>query len=124
MLERLVHALMSSVLFGVAWLDEFGIDAESHPPNGEAAESSDGGGGERNSVVGADDLRETEVFEEVAEHGLARVTGILATPLLVDHAVTRKQVADGGARWSVDLRVSLRKDREQLLRTPVGMSAT
>ena len=56
LLEGLVHSLVSTVLFGMTGLDELGIDAESDPPDGESAESTDGRGGEGHSVVGANDV--------------------------------------------------------------------
>ena len=46
LLERSVHALVSTVLFGVTGLDEFGIDPEADPPDREAAQSSNGRRGE------------------------------------------------------------------------------
>ena len=48
---------------------------------------------------------------------------ILPASLLVDHAVSRAEVAAGGAGRPVDLGVPSLQDDQELLRTPVGMSA-
>ena len=42
LLERLVHALVPSVLLGMAGLDELWVDAHANPPDGESAQSPDG----------------------------------------------------------------------------------
>ncbi len=57
-LERSVHAFVSSVLLGVSRLDEFGIDAEPDPPDGEPRDPSECSGCERSAVVRADDGRQ------------------------------------------------------------------
>ena len=40
LLERLVHALVPSVLLGMAGRDELWVDAQANPPDGESAQSS------------------------------------------------------------------------------------
>ena len=75
LLERLVHAFVSAVLFGVAGLDEFGIDPESDPPDRKTTQSSNGGRGEGHSIVGADDLGKSVFFEETTEYGLGALVG-------------------------------------------------
>jgi hypothetical protein len=46
-LERQMHALMTTVLLGVPWLDSLDANPEAKPPNGQLAqtEQSVGAGG-------------------------------------------------------------------------------
>ncbi len=69
LLESLVHALVSTILFGVTGLDQFRVNAEPDPPDRETAESSNGGGGKGYAVVGANDLGQPVFLEEAAEDG-------------------------------------------------------
>ena len=62
-LERPVHAFVSSVLLWVSGLDEFGVDAESDPPDGEPGDPSERSGSERSAVVRADDRRQAVLSE-------------------------------------------------------------
>ena len=93
LLEGLVHTLMSAVLFGVTGFDEFGIDAEADPPDGESTQSADGGGGEGHSVIGANDLGKPVLLEEAAKDGLgALVCGRTQTMTTDDE--TRASIGD------------------------------
>ena len=71
LLESLVHPLVTTVLLRLPRFDQLGIDAESDPPDREATESADGGGCERDAVVGTDDLGKPIFLESSAEHRLS-----------------------------------------------------
>jgi len=59
-----VHALVPAVLFGMGGFDQLGVDAEADPPDRQQREAAQRGGGERHTVVGADDPRQTVRFED------------------------------------------------------------
>ena len=65
-----LDTFVPSVLLWMAGLDELRVDAQANPPDGQTTQSSDGRGGERNTVVGSNDPRETVLLEQPAEHGL------------------------------------------------------
>lgn len=66
-LQGSMHAFMATVLFGMRGLDELGGDAETDPPDGESRQAAERAGGERDPVVGADDLREAVCLEQAPE---------------------------------------------------------
>ncbi len=65
--EGTVHALMASVLLGLAGLDELREDAKTNPPCRERRETGERVGGEGNAVVSADPDGEAEFLEEAGE---------------------------------------------------------
>jgi len=58
LLQRQVHALVPTVLLGIAWLDALDRDTQSQPPHRELAQAEEGAeAGEGSTVVGADRKR-------------------------------------------------------------------
>ena len=51
--ERLVHAFVLAVLFGVGGLGKLGSDAELDPPHRKTREATESDRRERNTVVGS-----------------------------------------------------------------------
>jgi hypothetical protein len=74
-LSGLVHAFVPTVLLGMRRLDQLGIDAEAGPPHRQLGQAAESRRGERDTVVGADDARETVLSEKRLEHGLGEVHG-------------------------------------------------
>jgi len=93
-LQGAVHALVPTVLLGMRGLDELGTDPEADPPHRKRRQSSEGRGGERHAVVGADDAWQAVLFEEALEDRLCEVNGGGAEPLAREQ-VTAVTVDDG-----------------------------
>src|SRR5215217_1972010 len=69
-LQRQMHAFMPAVLLWVARLDALDLDAESEPPDGELGQIEEGiCTGERNAIIGANGLGQSELFENGLKHG-------------------------------------------------------
>lgn len=66
-LEGAMHAFVDGVLLGAAGLDQLGADAERDEPDREGRQTRQGRGGEGDTVVGADPIRETEFVERACE---------------------------------------------------------
>ena len=64
-----MHALVAPVLFRVAWLDAFRLDAELYPPDGEGRKSACRHRGEGRTVVRADGKRQTVFTKYCLEDG-------------------------------------------------------
>ena len=79
--EGQVHAFMAPVLLRLSGLDAFDADAEAQPPDRQGAEAEQGiGGGEGDTVIGADGLGEPIGVEglledRACEGGFCRVQG-------------------------------------------------
>src|SRR5262249_29093270 len=93
-LESSVHPFMTTVLLGVRGLDELGVDAEANPPDGQAGQAAQGGGGEGHAVVGADDAWQAVLVKQPAEHGLA-AGGFGGGQTLAGEQVAAEAVDDG-----------------------------
>jgi hypothetical protein len=61
--EGTMHALMAAMLLGCAGRDARGEEPPADPPGGELGEPSQSVGGTGHSVVGADVLAQTALFE-------------------------------------------------------------
>ena len=84
LLERLVHALVPSVLLGMAGLDELWVDTQANPPDGESAQSPDGRRRQGHPVVGANDRRQAVCLEEPVQHGFRTRVPCGAKPLAAE----------------------------------------
>ena len=58
-----MHPLMATILLRVPRLDPLGPDPQLQPPDRQVGETAYGGGGEGDTVVGTDRLRQTELPE-------------------------------------------------------------
>src|SRR5881409_2350020 len=67
--EGFVHPLVPAILLRMRGLDQFGADAESHPPHGERRQSAQRIGGKRLAVIGADPLREAVAAKQALKDG-------------------------------------------------------
>jgi hypothetical protein len=68
-LEGAMEALMAAILLGVCRLDQLGVDAEVHPPDGQLRQAGRGTGRKGDPVIGADDVRQAELAEQPLEDG-------------------------------------------------------
>ena len=68
-LERAMHAFMPTVLLRFAGLDQLRQHSEAHPPGREAGEPRERVGGERHAIIGANELRQSVLFEQSLKHG-------------------------------------------------------
>jgi hypothetical protein len=66
---------VDSVLLGLAGLDELGVDAELDEPDGKGGETGKGAGGEGDTVVGADAIRQPVLLKKHCEVLLGPLEG-------------------------------------------------
>src|SRR5260370_6939165 len=65
-----MHAVVTAVLLGMAWLDAFDADAQVERPGGEVAQVEESvRGGERNGVVAADVGGQAALLKKPFKHG-------------------------------------------------------
>jgi hypothetical protein len=69
-LQGAMPAFMAAVLLGFAGLDALGEDTQEDPLGGELGEPAQGVGGKGHTVVGADALGQTVLFEQAGEYWL------------------------------------------------------
>ena len=69
-LERSVHALVSPILLGLAWIDALQLDAELHPMDRQSGQASRPVARKRRSIVRADRVRQAQLAEGLLEPGV------------------------------------------------------
>jgi hypothetical protein len=65
-----MHALVTTILLGMAWLDSFNADTEPEPPDREFAQVEQGvSGSERTTVVATDVAGQAALLKKPFKHG-------------------------------------------------------
>jgi len=68
--QREMHAFVTAILLGMAWLDPFDADAEPEPPNRQLAQVEESvSGSERNTVIAADVGGQAALLKKPFKHG-------------------------------------------------------
>lgn len=86
--EFAVHAFMAAVLFGVAGLDAFGLDAELYPTEAQPRETAEARRGKGRPVVATHDLGEAVVAKDALQEGLHAVEANVGEALATEHVAT------------------------------------
>ena len=98
--ERPVESLMRAVLLRTAGSNALMGDPELQPPDVEAAETMDAGGGERRAAVGADGVRESAGTKQPAEMRHHSLSADIVETLAAEEVAA--QVVDDGQGVAVD----------------------
>src|ERR1700682_2056034 len=89
-----MHAFVTAILLGMAWLDPFDADAEPEPPNRQLAQVEESvSGSERNTVIAADVGGQAALLKKPFKHdesvvffgGRKRLTGEEKTAGVIGH---------------------------------------
>ena len=89
-----MHALVPSVLLGMAGLDELWVNAQANPPDGESAQSADGRRRKGHAVVGANDRRKAVCLEKPVQYEFCTLVPCGAKPLAPEDK-SRAAIGDG-----------------------------